>query len=227
MHQELFSQIDTYIADLFVPTDAALDEALRTSEQAGLPGIQVSPVQGKLLYMLALLSRAHNILEIGTLGGYSTIWMARALPENGRLISLEYNANHADVARANIARAGLAQKVEIRVGHALDLLPQLASEQGVPFDMIFIDADKEPYSDYFHWSLRLARPGTLIIADNVIRKGAVLETAETDASLAGIQQFNAAVAAEPRVEGLILPMVGNKGYDGIALAVVKDTEEAE
>lgn len=220
MHQELFSQIDAYIANLFVPTDVALDEALRATEQAGMPSIQVSPVQGKLLYMLALLSRAQNILEIGTLGGYSTIWMARALPENGRMISLEYDAKHADVARANIARAGLAQKVEIRVGRALDLLPQLAAEQDAPFDMIFIDADKEPYTDYFHWSLRLARPGTLIVADNVIRKGAVLETAETDTSLAGIQQFNAAVAAEPCVEGLIVPMVGSKGFDGIAIAVV-------
>ena len=173
MTQEQWTSVDDYIIDLFLPDDAALAATLAASDAAGLPQIAVSPAQGKLLMLLARSMGARNILEIGTLGGYSTIWLARALPPDGRLITLEYSPMHAEVARGNIARAGLADRVEVRVGRAADSLPQLAAEGRGPFDLIFIDADKPGYVEYLHWSLRLSRPGTLIIADNVVRGGDV------------------------------------------------------
>jgi caffeoyl-CoA O-methyltransferase len=221
MDQELFAAVDHYIDSLFAPHDEALQAALDALDEMDMPRISVSPHQGKLLHVLALLCRARTILEIGTLSGYSAIWMARALPADGRLVTLEANTAHAAVARRVIAQAGLAAQVDVREGPALDVLPQLEAEGLGPFDMVFIDADKQPYRDYLRWSLRLARPGTLIVADNVIRKGNVVQDEAPDDSVQGLQQFNAALAAEAGVAATIVPVVGKKGYDGIALAVVR------
>jgi len=220
MNQETWTAVDRYLADLFVPSDPALDAALEASAAAGLPAINVSPNQGKLLQLLARMQGARNILEIGTLGGYSTIWLARALPAGGRLITLEFEPKHAEVARANFARAGLAGVVELRVGRALDTLPQLAAEGRGPFDLIFIDADKENYADYFVWALKLARRGTLIIADNVVRKGAVTDAGSSDPLVQGVRRFNELLAAEKRVSATVFQTVGTKGYDGFAIALV-------
>ena len=220
MTQELWTAVDQYYNDLFVPSDAALEAAIEASKGAGLPTIAVSPAQGKLLHVLAKLQRARTILEIGTLGGYSTIWLARALPAGGRLISLEYEARHAKIARANIGRAGLAGVVEVRLGKALDSLPKLVGDNRAPFDLIFIDADKEGYPDYFQWSLKLSRPGTLIIADNVVRKGAIIKESSDDADVQGIRRFNELVAAESRVTAIAIQTVGTKGYDGMSLILI-------
>jgi predicted O-methyltransferase YrrM len=203
-----------------VPPDEALDAALEASAAAGLPAIDVAPNQGKLLYLLARMQGARTILEIGTLGGYSTIWLARALPAEGRLISLEADARHAEVARANIARAGLAKIVEVRVGKALNSLPRLAAEGSAPFDMIFIDADKEGNPKYFVWAMKLARRGSVIIADNVVRDGAVIDAKSRDADIRGIRRFNEMVAADPRVSATAIQTVGSKGYDGFAIVLV-------
>jgi len=216
-----FATVDHYVEGLFIGKDAALEAAVADSQAAGLPAIQVSPVQGRLLHVLALLVRARRILEIGTLGGYSTIWLARALPEDGRLISLEYEPRHADVARINLARAGLTDRVEVRVGRALDALPALVSQGAEPFDMVFIDADKDAYFDYLQWTLRLTRPGSLIVADNVVRRGVIPVTGEDPARGLAVQHFNAALAAEARVAATIVPLAGSKGFDGMALAVVR------
>lgn len=220
MSQEQWTAVDRYLMDLFVTPDATLDGALADSEAAGLPAISVTANLGKLLHLLARMQAARKILEIGTLGGYSTIWLARALPAGGRLITLEYSAKHAGVARANIARAGLADVVEVRVGAAIETLPKLAEE--APFDLIFIDADKESYTEYLAWALKLSRRGTVIIADNVVRDGAVVDTATEDSKVQGIQRFNAALAAEKRVSATAIQTVGSKGYDGFAIAVVID-----
>jgi len=222
MTQELWSAVDRYITDLFVAPDSALNAALQASEAAGLPAINVSPPQGKFLQLLAKSLGARAILEIGTLGGYSTIWLARALPAGGRLVTLEADPEHAEIARANIARAGLAGIVELRLGRALDTLPQLVAEGRGPFDFIFIDADKPTYADYFTWALKLSRRGTMIIADNVIRKGAVLDTASEDPSVLGVRRLNELGAAEPRVSATVIQTVGGKGYDGFTLALVTD-----
>lgn len=218
MSQEQWTTVDRYINDLFVPRDSALEAALAASTAAGLPAINVAPNQGKLLNLLARMHSARKILEIGTLGGYSTIWLARALPSGGRLITLEADPKHAEVARANIERAGLDGVVEIRLGKALDSLPRLMAE--APFDLIFIDADKTGYSDYLAWSLKLSRPGTLIVADNVVRKGAVADPASADANVQGVRRFNQLLAAEPRVSATVIQTVGSKGYDGLAIALV-------
>lgn len=215
-----WSAVDEYINSLF-PADSALDAVLRATREAGMPQINVSPVQGRLLHVLALACNARKILEIGTLAGYSAIWMARALPADGKLITLEADPKHADVARANIARAGLADRVEVRLGMALDILPQLAAEGAGPFDLVFIDADKENLTVYFDWSVRLARPGSLIIVDNVIRGGEALNSSSSDAGLQGVRRLNEALATDPRVTATILQMVGIKGHDGMALAVVR------
>ncbi len=220
MTQELWSAVDRYIADLFVGRDAALDSALEGSAAAGLPSIAVAPHEGKLLMLLARAIGASRILEIGTLGGYSTIWLARALPNEGQLITLEYDAKHADVARANIKRAGLAHVVELRLGRALDTLPQIAAEGLGPFDLIFIDADKQGYADYLTWSLKLARRGTLIIADNVVRDGKIIDADSSDTMVQGVRRFNELLAAEPRVSATAIQTVGSKGYDGMAIALV-------
>lgn len=220
MSQEQWTAVDRFITDKLVPADAALDAALAASTAAGLPAIQVSTAQGKMLQLLAQAIGARTMLELGTLGGYSTIWLARALPADGRLITLEFDPKHAEVARANLARAGLATRVDVRVGRAIDTLPKLVAESCGPFDLIFLDADKVGYPEYFQWSLRLARPGTLIIADNVVRNGAVADPASTDVSVQAVRRFTELVAAEPRVSATTIQTVGAKGYDGFMLVLV-------
>jgi predicted O-methyltransferase YrrM len=220
MAEELWAAVDTYICNLLVPADAMLTAGLKAAEAAGLPQIAVSATQGKLLYLLARLQGAHNILEIGTLGGYSTTWLARALPANGRLITLELDPKHAEVASKNLALAGQFEKVEIRVGKALDSLPKLVAESRGPFDLIFIDADKQNIPAYFEWALKLSRPGTLVIVDNIIRDGKVIDASSTDSNIQGVRRFNEMLAAEPRASATEIQTVGSKGYDGFALVIV-------
>lgn len=220
MSQEQWTAVDDYITARLIPPDPVLEAALAATAAAGIPMINVAPNQGKLLYVLAVAHGARTILEIGTLAGYSTIWLARALPADGRLITLEYEPKHAEVARANIARAGLAAQVEVRVGAALNTLPQLAAEDAGPFDLVFIDADKVNSVAYFNWALKLTRPGSLIIIDNVVRDGKVIDAASRDVSVQGVRALYEALAAEPRVAATAVQTVGSKGYDGLAVAVV-------
>ncbi|WP_437678946.1 O-methyltransferase [Sorangium sp. So ce131] len=220
MAQEQWNAVDQYIADQLVTADAALEAALADSAAAGLPAINVAPNQGKLLQLLARIQGARSVLEIGTLGGYSTIWLARALPAGGRVITLEVDRKHAEVARANIARAGLSEVVEVRLGRALDLLPQLAAEGRGPFDFIFIDADKPSNPDYFAWALKLSRRGSVIVIDNVVRRGAVADAGSDDPNVQGARRLHEALAAEPRVSATAIQTVGSKGYDGFAIALV-------
>jgi predicted O-methyltransferase YrrM len=220
MSQEQWSAVDRYITDKLLSPDPALDAALRASTEAGLPAISVSPAQGKLLHLLALAQGARNTLEIGTLGGYSTIWLARALPADGKLVTLEYEPRHAQVAQSNLSRAGVAHLVELRVGAALETLPQLAAEERGPFDFIFIDADKENYPGYWEWALKLSRRGTMIIADNVVRNGAVADPSNPDPRVQAVRRLHELIAAEPRVSATTIQTVGSKGYDGFALALV-------
>jgi predicted O-methyltransferase YrrM len=222
MSRETWSAVDDYFTELLVAADPALDAALEASDAAGLPPINVSSSQGKLLYLLALAAGARNILEIGTLGGYSTIWLARALSPGGRLVTLEFVASHAKVAQANIARAGLADVVEVRIGRATDSLGQMVSEGDGPFDLIFIDADKEGYADYLEWSLKLSRVGTVIIADNVVRNGEVADRRTDNVRVQGIQRFTELLATKPNASAVAVPTVGSKGFDGFVLAVVTD-----
>lgn len=212
--------IDRYLSGLLAPHDAALDATLASSKVAGLPEIQVSPTHGKLLHLLARLQGARRILEVGTLGGYSAIWLARALGPGGKLITLEFDPKHADVARANIAKAGVADRVEIRVGAALDTLPKIEAEKGGPFDLVFIDADKENNPIYFDWALKLTRRGSLIVVDNVVRSGAVLDAASTDVSVRGTRRVLERMASEPRVTATAIQTTGLKGHDGFAIALV-------
>lgn len=212
--KELLNRINSYIEELFVAPDDALQSALEESKRAGLPDIYVTPAQGKLLQILAGLSGARRILEIGTLGGYSTIWLARALPSGGELISLELEELNASVARKNVDRAGLSGRVEIRVGDAKETLAQMSQNGVEPFDLIFIDADKESYPDYLQWSLRLSRPGSLILADNVIRGGTTLDPVD-EASLA-IKYFNQLVAGDKRLSAVVLPIIRRR-IDGLAI----------
>jgi predicted O-methyltransferase YrrM len=218
--QKKWTEVDDYIASLLIPPDAALDGALKASDEAGLPSINVSANQGKLLMLFARMLNARNILEIGTLGGYSTIWMARGMAEGGRLITLEYEAKHAEVATANLVRVGLSDRVEIRVGRALETLPKLVDEGRGPFDLVFIDADKQGYTEYLEWSMKLSRRGTVIVADNVVRNGAITDEASSDEMVQGIRRFNRALAAEKRVSATEIQTVGSKGYDGLAIATV-------
>ena len=222
MDQEKWSAVDDYITRLFDPPDAALDETLRASAAAGLPEIAVSPPHGALLTILARAASARRILEIGTLGGYSAIRLGRALPPDGQLVTLEVNPVHAEVARGNITRAGLADRVTVRVGPALTSLAALADEGAAPFDFVFIDADKGSYTDYLRASLRLSRPGTLIVADNVVRQGRVIDLEDADGNVRGVRRFNEALAAEPRIMATVMQTVGVKGYDGLAIAVVME-----
>jgi caffeoyl-CoA O-methyltransferase len=215
--RRLLREIDEYVADLFVPPDEALEAALRESENEGLPAINVSATQGKLLQMLVEISGAQKILEIGTLGGYSTIHFARGLPDGGRLVSLELDEHHTEVARRNVERAGLSGKVEIRVGDARRSLETLVDNGEGPFDLIFIDADKEGYPEYLDWSLRLSRPGTLILGDNAVRDGSVMDP--DDASSRAMREFNEKLAKEPRVSALVLPLI-REVIDGLAIARV-------
>jgi predicted O-methyltransferase YrrM len=214
---EHWTAIDAYLEDCLVPGDDALEAALVASEKAGLPRINVAPNQGKLLMLIARVIGARRILEVGTLGGYSTIWLARGLPPEGRLITLEANPDYAEVARANIARAGLDGQVELRIGRAQDTLPGLAAED--PFDLIFIDADKPGTPGYFQWAVKLSRRGSLIIVDNVVREGAVLD-ADGDANVQGMRRFFELAATDPRVSGTALQTVGAKGHDGLAILLV-------
>ena len=216
--QDRWTAVDRYLADRLLEPDAALDAALKASATAGLPEHGVSPTQGSLLELLVRIQGARTILELGTLGAYSTIWLARALPPDGRLVTLEVGAGYAEVARANLARAGLAGAVEVRVGRARDTLAELEAEGDGPFDLVFIDADKAGNAEYLAAALELSRPGTLIVADNVIRGGAVLDG--EDPSAAGVRRFFDLIAAEPRLRATAIQTVGEKGYDGFALAVV-------
>lgn len=218
---DTWNDVDRYISELLVPFDAALDAALLKSAEAGLPAINVAPNQGKMLELLARAVRAKTILEIGTLGGYSTIWLARALPADGRLISLELDLNYAEIARSNIERAAIEATVEVRVGKAVDSLRELVDANAGPFDLVFLDADKASYPEYFTLSLALSRPGTVIIADNVVRDGAVLDAKTKDENLKGIRRFMEIVSREPRVDATAIQTVGSKGYDGFALLYVR------
>ena len=222
MTEELWAAVDTFINSQIVPSDLALEAALDACAAAGLPSISVTPAQGKLLHLLAVLQGAKNILEIGTLGGYSTIWLARALPTNGRLVTLEANAKHAQVASENITRAGLAHLVELREGRALETLPELAAEGLESFDLVFIDADKRNNPRYFEWALRLARKGTLIIVDNVVREGRIIEAESDDPDIRGTRELFSTLANEPRVISTAIQTVGSKGYDGFVIALVVD-----
>lgn len=220
MSQEIWNSVDRYITEVLVAPDQALNAALEASDNAGLPSINVSPNAGKLLHLLARVLSARHILEIGTLGGYSTIWLARALAPGGRVVTLEADPKHADVARANIARAGLSDAVELRLGRALDTLPQIAAERREPFDLIFIDADKQSIPDYFTWALKLARRGSLIVVDNVVRGGSVIDAASDDSAVQGVRRFNEMVAEESRVTATAIQTVGCKGYDGLAVVLI-------
>jgi len=221
MDLKIFGAVDEYITGLFEQEDSSLTAVEQSIKESNIPPISISPNQGKFLQLLARLCHAKKILEIGTLAGYSTIWLARALPKDGKLITLEYEPLHARVSQTNIDRAGLSSVVEIRVGKGIDLLPKLVEEGAGPFDMIFIDADKPPYKEYFDWSLKLSRPGTLIVADNVIREGKVLQDKSPDEMVAGVKRFNAALAVNPAVTATIIQTIGAKEHDGMALAIVK------
>jgi predicted O-methyltransferase YrrM len=220
MSHKTWTAVDDYITDLFIPADPDLNAALSASDEAGLPAIQVAANQGKLLMILAQSISARSILEIGTLGGYSTIWLARGLQPGGKLITLEFDPKHAKVARANIVRAGLGDVVDVRVGAALDILPKIAAEGHAPFDLVFIDADKINTAAYFKWALELTKRGSLIIIDNVVRDGKVIDAETDDPSVQGIRRFNEVAKAVSRVTMTALQTVGSKGYDGLAIALV-------
>lgn len=220
MGQDQWSVVDSYIVEKLVPADPVLSTALESNDAGGLPAHDVSPAQGKFLHLLARMIRARNILEIGTLGAYSTIWLARALPEGGRVVTLEFDPHHAEVARQNIERAALAKTIDLRVGAALETLPKVHAEGLGPFDLIFIDADKPNNPAYLEWALKLSRPGTVIIGDNVIRDGAVVDAGSRDARVQGVRAFFDMLAAEPRLSATALQTVGSKGWDGFALALV-------
>ena len=221
MNDDLFERVDAYIDGLFAPSDPALDGAMARAAAAGMPAIHVSAGQGKLLYLLAKLVGARRILELGTLAGYSTIWLARALPADGRVVTLEFAEKHAGVARGNFAAAGLTDKIEVIVGPALESLPKLTARGEPPFDMVFIDADKNNYPAYLDLCVKLTRPGGLILADNVIRGGEVMQVSAADAYVRGAAAFNKQLAADRRLEAIVLQQVGMKGHDGIAVARVR------
>ena len=220
MAEDRWTEVDRYFSERLLPSDSILESALETSVTAGLPAISVSPNQGKLLQMLAQIVGARRILEIGTLGGYSTIWLARGLRVGGHLVTLELNPEHARIAQVNISRADLQDVVKVRIGNALETLPQLAAERGGPFDLIFIDADKQNIPTYFEWALKLSRPGTLIIVDNVVRDGAVIDADSSDPSVQGVRRFIELLGAESSASGTAIQTVGLKGYDGFAIVLV-------
>ncbi|HEX6927346.1 MAG TPA: O-methyltransferase [Longimicrobiaceae bacterium] len=220
MTDEIWTAVDGYLVGHLVGDDPILEDALERSRAAELPAIQVSPLQGKLLMLLARLQGARRILEIGTLGGYSTIWLARALPPEGRLITLELEPRHAEVARANLEHAGLTEQVEVRVGRALDSLATIAEEGLAPFDLIFIDADKSSNPEYLEWALKLSRPGSLIIVDNVVRSGAIIDARSEDPAIQATRRLHERLGEDPRLEATVIQTVGMKGYDGFALARV-------
>ncbi len=215
-----WAKVDRYFSDLLIRSDKAFDAALEANRKAELPSIDVTPLQGRFLELLVRISGARRVLEMGTLGGYSTLWLARALPENGQVVTLELSAKHAKVARKNLKNAGVLERVEVCVGPAGKSLGKLVASESAPFDLIFIDADKSGYPEYLQWSLKLARPGTVILADNVVRDGKVVEADSTDVNIQGVRRFTEMVAAEPRLSATVLQTVCGKGYDGFALAVV-------
>ncbi|ETI70115.1 O-methyltransferase [Neobacillus vireti] len=219
---EKWNDVDVYFSTKLHTTDPVMDLILKTNSEAGLPAIDVAPNQGKFLYLLAKLKGAKNILEIGTLGGYSTVWLGRALPDDGRLITLEYNSKHAKVAEENIRKAGLANKIEVIVGPALDTLPTLKEKGISTFDFIFIDADKPNNPQYLKWALELSGPGTVIIGDNVVRKGHVIDADSEDESVQGVRQFIDLLSDESRIDSTAIQTVGSKGYDGFVLGIVKN-----
>jgi predicted O-methyltransferase YrrM len=219
-NERRWSEVDSYFAETLIGSDAALDDALAANSAAGLPSIDVSAPQGKLIQLLARMSGARKALEIGTLGGYSTIWLARALPDEGRLITLELNPKNAEVARRNLARAGLADKVEIRTGAALETLPKLEAEGLGPFDFVFIDADKTNNAAYLEWALRLSRSGTAIVVDNVVREGEVVDATSRSTDVIGVRRMFDLMARERRLSATAIQTVGAKGWDGFALAIV-------
>ncbi len=221
MSEKLWAQVDDYLNKTIVQPDAALESALDTTAEAGMPPIAVSSPQGKLLALLATILAARQILEIGTLGGYSTIWMARALPPDGKLISLEVDPRHAEVARKNIAGAGLDKIAEVRLGAALDALPELQKEGAGPFDLSFVDADKVNIPAYFDWCVKLSRPGAVIVVDNVVRNGALVDSASGDPAVQGVRALHEMIASDTRVSATTIQTVGSKGYDGFTLAVVR------
>ncbi|RXH57394.1 O-methyltransferase [Granulicella sibirica] len=220
MSRDLWTKVDHYLVETLLKPDPDLEAALKANAAANLPAMDVAANQGMFLHLLARIQGAKRILEIGTLGGYSTLWLAKALPPHGSLITLEFDPHHADTARANIDHAGMSSIVEVRTGPAIESLPRLHSEGQPPFDLIFIDADKPSYSEYLEWSLRLSRPGTVIIADNVIRNGAVADPTSEDPRVQGVRRFLAQITGDPRLSATALQTVGNKGYDGFTLAVV-------
>jgi predicted O-methyltransferase YrrM len=221
MSQKTWAAVDDYIGEKLLPDDPVLEAVLATNREHGLPAIDVSPAQGKLLYLLAKMNCAKRILEIGTLGGYSTIWLARALSAGGKVVTLELDLRHAEVARANMERAGLSKAVELRVGPALDSLAALSREGAEAFDFIFIDADKPNNHDYLTWAMKLARPGTVIVCDNVIRDGAVVKEKSGDPNVEGARAAFDFIGGSEQLEGTAIQTVGTKGYDGFAIAIVK------
>lgn len=221
MSATVWEQVDDYICERLLPADPVLDAVLAESAKAGLPAISVSPAQGQMLHLFARMVGARRILEIGTLGGYSTIFLARAVPADGRVVTLEADPHHAEVARANFARAGVATRVDLRLGRAIETLPVLEAEGQGPFDFVFIDADKPGNPDYLHWALRLSRPGTVIVCDNVVRDGRVADAASGDASVIGVRRLFDLAGADPRLSATAIQTVGAKGYDGFALLRVE------
>jgi len=220
MNQDQWTEVDHYFVERLMPADAVLDAALKANEAAGLPSIDVSPLQGKFLHLLALTKGARRILEIGTLGGYSTIWLARALPAGGHMVTLELDPKHAQVARTNLERAGVSDRVEIRVGPAAQSLAQLHAEGADPFDLIFLDADKPSNPAYLQWALKLAHRGSLIVVDNVVREGKIVDPESTASDVQGTRALFDLLAAEPRLASTAIQTVGSKGHDGFAMAVV-------
>ena len=220
MSQELWTAVDQYINNIAIGADAALEAASAAAVAAQLPPISVTPAHGKLLHLMARAQSARRILEIGTLAGYSTIWLARAVPAGGRVVTLEANPMHADIARANLTRAGVADRVDIRLGKALETLPQLAVEKQDPFDFVFIDADRMNLAEYFDWGVKLAHAGSVIIVDNVVRKGGVIDASSEDANIKGVRRFAERLSSDSRVTATIVQTVSAKGYDGFAMAFV-------
>lgn len=220
--QEIWAKVDNYFGDLLAPEDKALAQSLDANREAGLPSIDVPALLGKFLELMVRISGARSVLEIGTLGGYSTIWLARALPAGGRVVTLEIDPKHAEIARANLKGAGVLDRVEIRVGKAIDTLREIQKSGADLFDLIFIDADKKSLPEYLEWSLKLSHPGTVIIADNVVRDGKVIQADSTDPDIQGVRRFTEMMAAEPRLCATAIPTVGARGYDGFSVGVVLD-----
>lgn len=225
MNEQIWNAVDSYVVDALIPSDPIFDAILKASAAAGLPAINVSPAQGKLLYLIAKLHGAKRILEIGTLGGYSAVWLARALPADGKLLTIEIDPKNAGIARINFATAGVDKLVDLRIGTALDILPAIAKEASEPFDLVFIDADKQSTPEYVEWALKMTRPGSVIIVDNVVRGGAVTDAASTDPSVLGVRRFFAQLANDPRLDATAIQTVGSKGYDGFAIALVSEAPD--